>query len=71
MVKSTEVDLIYRVQTGTNSNGDATTASRTINNFNPSVSDDDALEIAKGIASLQDFPFVLATHRTDKELADA
>lgn len=71
MVKSTEVDLIYKVKTGVNASGDPTTASRTISNFNPGVSEDDALELAKGIASLQDFPFVLATHRTDKELADA
>lgn len=71
MVKSTEVDLIYKVQTGLNSSGDPTTASRTIGNINPAISEDDALEIAKSVASLQDYPFVLATHRTDKELADA
>lgn len=68
MVKSTEVDLIYKVKTGTNTNGDATTSSRTIQNINPSLNEDIALTIAQAVASLQDFPFVSSILRTDKEL---
>lgn len=71
MLKGTEVDLIYKVQTGVNTSGDATTSSRTIGNINPNLSEDNALDIAKSVAGLQDFPFINCVLRTDKELADA
>lgn len=71
MLKGTEVDLIYKVQTGENSSGDPTTSSRTIQNINPALEEDNALDIAKSVAGLQEFPFINCILRTDKELADA
>lgn len=66
--KSTEVDLIYKVQTGTTGDGSPTTSSRTIQNINPSIQDADAYNVASGIASLQTYPLLNVIKRTDVEL---
>lgn len=68
-VKSTEVDLIYKVQTGVSSKDNSPTySSRTIQNINPELSDTDAYNVAQYIADLQVYTLGEVTKRTDVEL---
>lgn len=68
IANSTEVDLIYKVQTGTTTEGNPTYSSRTIQNVNPELSDTDAYNVAQYIADLQIYQLGEVTKRTDVEL---
>ena len=68
--KSSEVDLIYKVQTGENSSGDATTSSRTIGNINPAATVEDMYTVASGIAGLQTYPVLEIRRRVDTVLEE-
>lgn len=68
IAKNTEVDLIYKVQTGTTTEGNPTYSSRTIQNVNPEIADMDAYNVAQSIADLQTYTLGTVTKRTDVEL---
>lgn len=68
--KSSEVDLIFKVQTGENDSGDPTTSSRTIGNVNPDASAEDMYTVASGIAGLQTYPVLEIRRRVDTVLEE-
>lgn len=51
--KDESVKLVLKVQTGFNEKGKAIIASRTLQNVNPAISEEDVYEIGKAIADLQ------------------
>lgn len=51
--KDESVKLVLKVQTGFNEKGKAIIASRTVQNVNPAISEEDVYEIGKAIADLQ------------------
>lgn len=51
--KDESVKLMLKVQTGFNEKGKAIIASRTVQNVNPAISEEDVYEIGKAIADLQ------------------
>ena len=68
IANSTEMDLIYKVQTGSTEDGSPTFSSRTIQNVNPEIADMDAYNVAQSIADLQIYTLGQVTKRTDVEL---
>lgn len=51
--KDESVKLVLKVQTGFNEKGKAIIASRTLQNVNPAISEEDVYEVGKAIADLQ------------------
>lgn len=51
--KNESAKLVLKVRTGFNENGKAVIASRTLQNVNPAISEEDVYEVGKAIADLQ------------------
>lgn len=50
-----ECEIIVKVQTGTTATGKASYSSRSFNYINPSISEDDILDIGQKLAGLQKY----------------
>lgn len=53
--QNSETDLVLKVQTGVDDDESPTYSRRTIGNINPSLSDDNFLDIGNSIAGLQKY----------------
>lgn len=53
--KNSETDMVLKVQTGISEDENPTYSRRTIGNINPSLSDDNFLDVGTSIASLQKY----------------
>lgn len=68
---NTETKLIIKVQTGTTTEGKATYIQRNFENVNPSLSEDNALDIGKKLAELQKYPLGSVQRQDLVEIAEA
>ena len=68
--KNSETDMVLKVQTGTSETDAPTYSRRTISNINPSLSDDNFLDVGTSVANLQKYTLGAVVREDSPEIAD-
>lgn len=68
--KNNETDMVLKVQTGVSENDAPTYSRRTIGNINPSLSDDNFLDVGSSIANLQKYTLGSVIRKDSAEIAE-
>lgn len=68
--QKTETALIYKLEQGTNGDGEQVYSNKTIANINPSLTETDVYTLGKAVAGLQKYPLASVSRRDTSILED-